>query len=38
MGLGVLKRHVALPRSGFGVRWVPWAALLWQLAVIREQH
>lgn len=27
MGLGVFKRHVALPKSAFGVRQVPWAAL-----------
>lgn len=27
MGLGVFKRHVALLKSSFGVRQVPWAAL-----------
>lgn len=38
MGLGVFKRHVALPKSGFGVRQVPWAALSQLLAVSGVQH
>lgn len=37
-GLGVFKRHVALLKSSFGTRQVPWAALLKLLAVSRAQH
>lgn len=33
MGLGVFRRHIDLPKSGFGVRQVPWAALSQLLAV-----
>ena len=38
MGLGVFKRHRALLKRGFGVRQVPWAALLQPLAVGGVQH
>lgn len=37
-GLGVFKRHVALLKNSFGVRQVPWAALLQLPAVSRAQH
>lgn len=36
MGLGVFKRHVALLKSSFRVRRVPWTALLQLLAVSRH--
>lgn len=38
MVLGVFRRHIALPKSGFGVRQVPWAALSQLLAVSGAQH
>lgn len=38
MGLGGFKRHVALLKSSFGVRQVPWAALLQLFAVSGAQH